>query len=477
MTPLARLRGALGSLRLRLVLAGLVALAAALAAASIGLTVLFERHAERRLVRELSETVESIAGQLDRGPNGEFLLTRPPFDPGFERPLSGHYWQVQHDRGTVLLRSRSLWDEVLDLPHDDLSQGQDHTHRIQGPGGQALLAVERQVQLPDRLGGQKLRVVSARDAREITDASHDFNADIRPFLLLIGLLLLAAGVGQLAVGLAPLRAVRERLGAIRSGRERRMGQGFPEEIQPLALELDALLARREHDIATAEAEAADLAHGLKTPLQVLFGEVGRLRAAGDAATAATLEDVSLAMRRHVERALQRARHAGGAPDTVTPLRPVAASVLRVLRRTPDGARLRWLLEVPPELAAAIPPDALADALGPLAENAARFARQQVRVHGRADGPWALLAVEDDGPGIAPEHHAAVLRRGGRLDESPGQGLGLSIARDILEAHGGALELPCTADGAMTVLLRLPLGPPLADRTLTPGDGAASAGAD
>ena len=447
-------RGA-ASLTLRLVLAGLAAVAAALVAASLGLSLLFERHAERGLAAELSATVESIVGQVDREADGGLTLIRPPFDPRFEQPFSGHYWQLRQEGGAILLRSRSLWDEELELPDDQLADDQLHSHRIPGPVGQRLLAVERQVQLPARLDGLRLRVVVARDVREIAEAGDAFDADVRPFLLLIGLLLLAAGVAQLAVGLAPLRRVRDRLAAIRAGAERRMGPGLPAEVLPLARELDAVLERREQDIARAEAEAADLAHGLKTPLQVLFGEVERRRAAGDDETASAIEDAATTMRRHVEQALRRARLSHGTPVAETPLLPVAESVLRVLRRTPHGAALDWRLEIPPELGAAIPGDAFAEALGPVAENAARFARHQVRVAGRAEGGWAVVTVSDDGPGIPADKTAIALRRGGRLDEAPGQGLGLSIARDMLESHGGGLEFLSTGPGEMTVALRLP----------------------
>jgi hypothetical protein len=101
------------SLRLRLFLAGAAAVAVTLAVAALGLALLFERHVERRAIAELSARLDQLAAGLDSGGDGA-VLTRPPTDPRYERPLSGAYWQVRTASDT--LRSRSLWDQALALP-------------------------------------------------------------------------------------------------------------------------------------------------------------------------------------------------------------------------------------------------------------------------------------------------------------------------------------------------------------------------
>ena len=78
---------------------------------------------------------------------------------------------------------------------------------------------------------------------------------------------------------------------------------------------------------------------------------------------------------------------------------VAARIVSVLRRTPDGARLDWEMAVPVGLAAALDPADLAEAVGALAENAARHAASSVRIAACAEGCTLRLTVSDDGPGI------------------------------------------------------------------------------
>ena len=68
----------------------------------------------------------------------------------------------------------------------------------------------------------------------------------------------------------------------------------------------------------------------------------------------------------------------------------------------------------------------------------------------------MLAIDDDGPGLAPEDRAAALARGGRLDETkPGSGLGLSIVAELARVYGGGLTLEASELGGLGARLRLP----------------------
>jgi signal transduction histidine kinase len=256
--------------------------------------------------------------------------------------------------------------------------------------------------------------------------------------------------------LRPLIALRKRLGAIRSGKERRLEAGFPSEVQPLAEEIDALLDEREKAIEKAKARAADLAHGLKTPLQVLYGEAERLRNKGETDIATDVSSLADTMRLHVDRELARARLAYASREATTNVKQVVDRVVGVVERTPEGQKLDWAIDVADDLRAPIEAEDLAEALGNLIENAARHARRTVSVSARSEAGNILIIVVDDGPGIAEEHRETVVARGQRLDtRSGGAGLGLAIVSDIVEARGGAFTLD-EANPGLVVSLRFPL---------------------
>ena len=447
-----------GSLRLRLFLGGALSIIAALALAALGLVLLFEKHVERRIESELGVYLDQIIANLDRDGDGALVVADVLADPRFDQPLSGLYWQVRAK--DAVLRSRSLWDGDLPLPSDELTDGVVHRHRIIGPAGAELLALERSVRLPVRLGNASVRAAVALDTREIAAATRAFAADLLPYLGVLAAVLIAAAYAQVTFGLSPLATIRKRLAGIREGNATRLGKAFPKEVQPLAAEVDALLEAREQEAERARSRAADLAHGLKTPLQVLAGDVARLRQKGEADIAAEIEQVATAMRRHVERELARARMKSGVSTARANVREVIDRVLAVVMRTPDGARLAWTVECPPQLLARIDADDLAEAIGNLVDNAARHARRAVRVEARAEDRRVKLLISDDGPGIPPERMSEVLARGGRLDESgTGAGLGLAIVQEIADAWAGRLELRPNGPGLQAELaLDLVRGP-------------------
>jgi signal transduction histidine kinase len=439
------------SLRLRLALAGALAIVVALGMAGFGLGQLFKAHVERRAIAEMSVQLDQVLAGLEYGEPG-LTLARPPADPRFGLPFGGLYWQIEAE-GDVT-RSRSLWDTVLELPTDTLGDRDVHVHRLSGPEGAPLLVLERSVRLSARLGGAEARAAVAMEASELEAASDAFMADLLPYLALLALTLSLAGWLQLSVGLRPLRSLSERIAALRAGRIERIGEDWPVEVRPVASELDQLLAAREAETTRARARAADLAHGLKTPLQALMGESQKLREKGAGAQADAIEDTARAMRRTVDRELTRARIAAHSATDSADAAQVASRIIAVLRRTPEGSAIDWQQDIPAGLSVALHETDLAEALGALAENAARYAKRSVGFRGEIEGPVVRITVSDDGPGIAPDERPALIRRHARADESGG-GLGLSIASEIAEAAGGSLSLDTSPQGGLAATLTLP----------------------
>ncbi len=452
------------SLRFRLLLAAALSIGLALLAAWVGLTALFERHVERRVAATLDNTLGLILGHVETDPDGRIRFDLALADPRFQTPLSGLYWQVQDEVRPTLLRSRSLWDRVLELPEDRLADGALHSHRLAGPAGQSLLVLERTVRYRAGAEDRRLRVAVGLDRREISAARADFAAEVLPYLVLLGLVLVLAGWFQVRVGLKPLDAVRQGVRAIRAGEVRRLPADYPDEVLPLAEEVNTLLDAQDNAIERARAWTADLAHGLKTLLIVLAADAERLRAAGHPDLALDLDSLAQTMRRRVDRELIRARvrartgaltgdaPGGGEPAAGADLGAVLARVIRALECSPAGARLDWDLECPPALTVPMPAEDLTELLGNCLENAAHWAAGRVVVRaGRAAGAW--LRIEDDGPGVADDQLALLGQRGLRLDErTPGHGLGLAIAQDICDAYGCTLGFSRAAAGGLAVNL-------------------------
>jgi signal transduction histidine kinase len=448
-----------GSLKLRLLLGATAFLLCAMAIAAVALSLLFERHVKNWIDQELSAHIDQLIAGIDRGPQGQFIVATSPADPRFSRPLSGLYWQTNFESTDAVMRSRSLWDFTITLPAPSSVDDHAHHHRVAGPSDQTLYVLEKRVELPARLGRERVRIAAAIDETDVNKAVFGFAASLTPFLFLLGALLAAAAWIQVSLGLRPLASIRERIAAIRSGTAQRLGHDFPEEVQPLTREIDTLLDARDRQIETARARAADLAHGLNTPIQVLIGGVAKLKVKGEAEISADIAAATETMQRHVERQLAKARLKSSGSFVASRLKPCVDRVVNVVRKTPDGIARQWRIEVPENLRVAIHPDDLAEAAGGLIENAARHAREHIVISAEESGGEVVLRISDDGPGIPEEFQTDVLSRGHRLDTSkPGSGLGLAIVAEIADAWDGAIGFERTENTFSAVLRLKAAGP-------------------
>lgn len=436
------------SLRLRLMAGGIVAILIALSIAGAGLIFLFERHVTRTIADNLEVYVRQLLAGIDVDAEGRLIVLRPPTDPRFADALSGLYWQIADDRGQ-LLRSRSLWDTTLSLPDDKLSPGEVHQHEMPGPANTRVLVVERLVSLTVGDRRMPVRVAVAEDLGRVSAATTAFAKDLGLALGLLGLVLTIAAIIQVLLGLRPLDALRRGVAEIRAGHLRHLPAAVPAEVQPLVEEVNALLDEQEREIERSRGRAADLAHGLKTPLAALAADAGRLRAQGQATVARDIESVGEAMSRHVDRELARARVRGRVrrkAGLTTELLPLARSLIDTIARTPAGMRVTFDPRIAEGLSVPLDRTDLAEVLGNLLDNSARHAVSRVRISAVSVPADLSISIEDDGQGIAPEERFKVVERGIRLDEqAEGAGLGLAIVQDVLEAYGWRLILGASKD--------------------------------
>jgi signal transduction histidine kinase len=84
----------------------------------------------------------------------------------------------------------------------------------------------------------------------------------------------------------------------------------------------------------------------------------------------------------------------------------------------------------------------------------------VRVEAGVDNGHVVVRVCDNGPGIAPEHHAQIFEKFGRVvgTARPGTGLGLFLSRSFAEAHGGSLAVDSAPGEGAVFILSIPASP-------------------
>ena len=143
-----------------------------------------------------------------------------------------------------------------------------------------------------------------------------------------------------------------------------------------------------------------------------------------------------------------------------PILPLLEESARELQR--DRALKGLRLEVSSEGTAPVvngDAELLRSALSNLALNAAQAAgkKGRVRIVAATHDGYGEVRVSDDGPGIPDEVRAKVFEPF-FTTKHRGSGLGLPVARRVVESHGGSLELTCPPSGGTVALVRLPLYP-------------------
>ncbi|MBL8240600.1 MAG: hypothetical protein JNM66_24490 [Bryobacterales bacterium] len=276
---------------------------------------------------------------------------------------------------------------------------------------------------------------------------------------ILGVAILIAGLAAARSSLTPFLALREKIAALRAGRETRIDGAYPTEVQPLIDSLNALLADREKALERARLTAGDLAHGLKTPLALLSREAAMAREAGHGELAAAIEQHIRRMSNQVDYHLARARVAASGPNAAAiPLSPCIDSLVRTLRKLHAARTIDIQIRISPEIGVRVNAEDVEEILGNLLDNACKWAKTRVTLAVDRMDSMTAITIEDDGPGLAADLRQQVLQRGVRVDEAvPGSGLGLSIARDLTEHYGGTIALEASSLGGLLARITLPAG--------------------
>ncbi|MFJ9338901.1 ATP-binding protein [Streptomyces sp. NPDC101733] len=312
-----------------------------------------------------------------------------------------------------------------------------------------------------RASGADGRPVTVYAGTSLETARHTRRLILTAMALGIPLLvLLVAAVTRRSTGraLRPVEAIRAEVAEIT---EKDLDRRVPvpdsrDEVARLSLTMSATLDRLEESMDRRRRFVADASHELRNPLAALRAHVEVAIAHPELLHGPELLDDVVRVQRLADDLLLPARLDAGQTAERVPL-DLAETVRATVARRPAG-------RVPVTVRATGPAPVrgsggqLARVLDNLLDNAQRHARAEISVSVTCDARGAVLEVCDDGAGVPGEERERILTRFTRLDASRsrdagGTGLGLTIARDIAAAHGGALSAGSGPGGRFT--LRLP----------------------
>jgi signal transduction histidine kinase len=438
------------SLTYRLITTSFVWVGAALLVTAVLLVLLFRGHIEKHFNSSLQDHLEELVSASDVSPAGVLQMTWRPSDPRFNRPHSGWYWEIQQS-GVSVAHSDSLWRDSLEVVEPDV----DDIARIQqfaGPEDEPLQALVQDIIFPQ--SEHPLLYVVAGPVAEIEEDVRAFTIQVAITLAVLGAGLLLAVWFQVRFGLQPLQTLQQTLGDIRHGKAERLPQSFPQEVQPVVSELNALLDHNATLLERARTQAGNLAHALKNPLTVIRNETKTIE--GDQGH--IIRRQTDAMASSMDRYLSQVRVAGtaGVLGARADVQAVVKDLVYYMERLYQQRGIEISHTLPVDCWFRGEAQDLEEMLGNLIDNACKWANNRVNITAECTDERLVIVVEDDGAGIPETHLKEVIKRGRRLDEKvPGSGLGLDIVRDIAQLYRGTLHLDQSWLGGVSARLDLP----------------------
>jgi signal transduction histidine kinase len=297
------------------------------------------------------------------------------------------------------------------------------------------------------------------------------------FGILAFILITIGSIYLVRYSLAPVNAIADAASRIS---EADLSQRLPvrsgrDELGKLAQTFNALLDRlesafkdREEALSQQRRFVADASHELRTPLTSLLGYTRMLQKWGmerpDASeeALARMEAEGRRMQSMVESLLHLARtdEANALDFDPVNLSSIVGEAVETIRAGNDVAAIE-VEQAPGALMVMANREAIVQVLGILLDNALRYApaSSPVKVRLSAVGGRAVIEVRDRGPGIAPEHQLHIFERFYRAETSRttrGAGLGLAIAKDLMERHDGTIEVSSTVGQGAVFTVSLPL---------------------
>jgi heavy metal sensor kinase len=409
----------------------------------------WDRFLYRQLDQELDDDIETAEARLERGPGGALRwMSRDRHDePDPERLV-----EVFDEEGRPLYRSpTSLSIDLGPAPRvpehmrdgaRSHSFGDVHVRVLSGGctvGGTPVVIRATRSDRPQR--------------RQLATAAAAMTFG------LVGMVLLAtlSGYGLARHALRPVGKMAERATTItaESLSERLPVEDPADELGRLATVFNATLDRLERSFEQLRRFTADASHELRTPLTALksVGEVA-LRSGADLEASrevigSMLEEADR-LARLVDSLLTLSRADAGrvklTPEP-TDLGALAREVTGHLGVLAEEKHQALSVEANGETPVRVDPLVLRQAVINLVDNAIKYCPngKAIRIVVGSRGGDATLEVQDEGPGIAPEHRERVFDRFYRIDTSRsrelgGTGLGLAISKWAVEANGGKLEL-------------------------------------
>jgi len=405
---------------------------------------------ENTIKTRLEHDGEALLAALQFDINGVASIGEDRLTGIYQRPFSGHYFSIVVDDQQRLI-SRSTWDQPFDMRAATFTDSVAH---MLGPDAQQLLLWSATY----KKQGHTITITTAEDLGPLYRQLERYGIYLVISIPLFLILVLSIQRLILRRSFKPLDRITIELKQLECGEIEQLITPLPTEITPLVDEVNRLIVAMVARIKRSRNSAGNMAHTLKTPLQLLIQLAESEQFDGHDDIRQQLIALVGQIQQQIEVELKRARLAGSAipgqqfnPAAELPM------LKQMLQQIYRDKGLNFLFDYPESATVGLDRDDMLELIGNLLDNACKWAKTEVFCK-IALNSYLTITIEDDGPGCAPKLLQQLTERGIRVDESTtGHGIGLSIVKEIVNSYDGRMTFSSSPKlGGFMVTITIPL---------------------
>lgn len=372
----------------------------------------------------------------------ELSMPKTIDDPRFNDSLSGNFGYLINNKGRILWRSSSaklLPDSTIAFVTNQWVPGEYFFFQTKA---QALdldlsgLSYDITWRFDER-NSAKLRFVVLADRAPLKSELETYQQLLWRWLSIVAVALLALLLLILLWGLRPLKKLAYQLERLQHGEADQLVGSFPHEIQPVVNNFNRVLHYQQQQQQQFRDSLDNLAHSLKTPLAAISAQLQ-----AESMNIQTLIQQTERMNDIISRQLTQAvSYQTALTYQSLKLAPVVKELIDTFEKVYFDRDIELSFNVPQNITLQWHEADLLEVLGNLTDNACKYGKGKVHIEACMKDQSPLVSIHNNGDPISEADAHALLARGARADtHQPGQGIGLSVAHQMITRYGGTLNL-------------------------------------
>lgn len=394
-------------------------------------------------------------------PDEGFLLIPDALrESPFNDPASGLYAQIVDDEFGPIWESISLsispFTAKIPYSHVDIGQFSFTTEEIEGQ--EFFISRFNSVWEIEDID-REFQFVVIHSQAKLQEDLLSFRRTLLGWLSGLAILLIIVQTAIIRWGLFPLRRLALDIKQLESGLIQSLDKNYPEEIVPVTQNINLLLSSEQKQRKRYKNTLADLAHSLKTPLSVIRSVIEKHfpKSIEKAEWQFAIDEQIERMSKIISHQLNRATTSKASFQSTIKLSPIIERIGSALEKVYQEKNINFKFHFKEELAYSAQEADLMEVLGNILENAFKYGSRNVAVDAMRHEKNIIIEISDDGEGVPENMRSEILKRGARIDTStPGQGIGLAVAADIISSYDGGITVKQSHLGGACFILTLPV---------------------